>query len=270
MTDEDYPIASKLLKTEHREAIHTFYGFARAMDNVVDNPNLVALDKEGRIQGFEAALMGKESDPDYQSGTDMHVMLKEMGLSAVHPRGLIRAFLIDIRKDRYSNWQEVVDYSLLSTAPVGRFYLDLYKESNLLWGLSDGVCVAIQVLNNIRDMGKDYKQLNRVYLPGDWMAEAEAKDAMLGEEGTNPALKQVKDKVLDKVDDLLIKAEPLISEIQNNRLALEVSILHTLIQKLSKKVRVGDVLRGDISLSKNDRIFAFIQGCWSFIKNRSF
>lgn len=270
INDEDYPIGSKFLRAEHRHAIHTFYHFARAMDNIVDDPNLVELDKEARIQGYTNALMGSESDPDYKAGLEMYQMLKEKSLSMVHPRGLIRAFLMDIRKDRYSTWQEVIDYSLLSTAPVGRFYLDLFKESPLLWGLSDGVCVSIQVLNNLRDLAKDYKELNRVYLPGDWMAEATATDAMIGEKTLSPELRHVLNRVLDEVDRQLLTSEVLISEIQNNRLALEISILHSLIKSLSKKVRAGDVLVQEISLSKNDRIFGVIKGCWTFIKLRTF
>ena len=55
--------------------------------------------------------------------------------------------------------------------PVGRFVLDLHGEDRSVWAYSDPLCSALQVINHLQDCAKDYRELDRVYLPLDVNAE---------------------------------------------------------------------------------------------------
>ena len=65
--------------------------------------------------------------------------------------------------------------------PVGRFMLDVHGEDRSTWAASDAICAALQINNHLQDCGKDYLNLDRVYLPQDAMAASGATVEMLGE-----------------------------------------------------------------------------------------
>ena len=54
--------------------------------------------------------------------------------------------------------------------PVGRFVLDVHGESQSLWPANDALCAALQVINHLQDCAKDYRELNRVYIPEPMLA----------------------------------------------------------------------------------------------------
>ena len=59
--------------------------------------------------------------------------------------------------------------------PVGRFVLDVHGESRATWPANDALCAALQIINHLQDCGKDYRNLNRVYIPLDAFAAAGAE-----------------------------------------------------------------------------------------------
>ena len=59
--------------------------------------------------------------------------------------------------------------------PVGRFVLDLHGEDRSVWAYSDPLCSALQVINHLQDCAKDYRALDRVYLPLDAMGSCGAR-----------------------------------------------------------------------------------------------
>ena len=58
--------------------------------------------------------------------------------------------------------------------PVGRFVLDVHGESRATWPANDALCAALQINNHLQDCGKDFRELNRVYIPLDAFAAAGA------------------------------------------------------------------------------------------------
>ena len=77
---------------------------------------------------------------------------------------------MDATKLRYRDWDDLIDYCRYSAMPVGRFVLDVHGESRATWPASDALCAALQVINHLQDCGKDYRDLDRVYLPLDALA----------------------------------------------------------------------------------------------------
>ncbi len=77
----------------------------------------------------------------------------------------LEAFRRDCTKLRYRDWDDLIDYCRYTAMPVGRFVLDAQGESHGLWPANDALCAALQVINHSQDCGKDYRELNRVYIP---------------------------------------------------------------------------------------------------------
>ena len=175
--DENFPVASWLLSEERRAPILAYYRFARAADDVADHPNLPPDEKLALLDRLDGALRGRGlPDPEAEP---LRIQLSVRGLSPRHALELLDAFRQDVRKTRYADWGELMDYCRLSAAPVGRFVLDVHEEDERLWPGSDALCAALQVINHLQDCAKDFAQLDRVYLPEDILRRHGASVAML-------------------------------------------------------------------------------------------
>ncbi len=107
-----------------------------------------------------------------------------------HALDLLTAFRMDVTKLRYENWDELIHYCRYSAMPVGRFMLDVHGESTSTWPANDALCAGLQINNHLQDCGKDYKSLNRVYVPLDALAAAGASVEELGKEPASAPLRQ--------------------------------------------------------------------------------
>ena len=48
--------------------------------------------------------------------------------------------------------------------------LDVHGESQATWPANDALCSALQIINHLQDCGKDYRGIDRVYIPLDALA----------------------------------------------------------------------------------------------------
>src|SRR3954451_1723780 len=184
--DENFPVASWIIHPRHRALILAFYNFVRTADDIADHPTLGERDKLAYLDLLEAELLGRgDTQPE---AVNLRRALAERAMPPRHALDLLVAFRMDVTKLRYENWDEVLHYCRYSAMPVGRFMLDVHGESTATWPASDAVCAGLQINNHLQDCAKDYKALNRVYLPRDALAEAGATVEMLGEAKAPPQL----------------------------------------------------------------------------------
>ena len=240
--DENFPVGSWLLPKELRPHVAAYYAFARAIDDIADNPDLRSGIKLARLEGFAAALNGTNDDPAYAKAHALRESLEITGITAQHGLDLISAFKQDAVKQRYADWTELMDYCNRSAAPVGRFLLDLHGESVSLYPTSDALCNALQVINHLQDCAADYANLNRVYLPDEWMQAESANVVDLAQVFSPPGLRRVQSRCLDGTDILLREARKLPKALEHRSLAAETAVIVAIADRLLKKLRARDPL----------------------------
>ena len=246
--DENFPVASRLIAPHLRGHVMRFYAFARAADDVADNPGLLPAEKIARLDAMEAGLAG----PGPAKARALGESLRATGVPDQHARDLLTAFRQDAVKSRYADWDELAGYCALSAHPVGRFMMDLHGEDRALWRAGDALCAVLQVLNHLQDCQKDYRQMDRVYLPLDLLG-AEGLDVdVLTAERTAPGLRRVLDTLLDRCDSLLTMARERPITPRSRRLAAEMGVITRLAARLSARLRRQDPLAGRVTLSKAD------------------
>ncbi len=259
---ENFPVGSWLLPAPLRPHIAKFYAFARAIDDIADNPELAADDKVRRLDGFESALKGHEAeDPAFATAYRMRESLKETGVPADHCTDLIAAFKQDAIKSRYRDWDDLMGYCRLSAAPVGRYLLDLHGGSRHGYGPSDALCMALQVINHLQDCKDDYLSLDRVYLPGDWMGEEaiDVEELALGR--ASAGLRRVLDRCLEATDALMADAAALPSGLKSRRLAMESAAIIEIAHRLIRRLGDGDPLGPRrIQLNKPGYLWCCVKG----------
>ena len=57
--NENFPVASRLIRPELRPTVFAFYRFARLADDVADHPTVSTDEKLARLAGLEAGLRGE-------------------------------------------------------------------------------------------------------------------------------------------------------------------------------------------------------------------
>ena len=194
----------------------------------------------------------------------LRTVLEERGLSPVHALDLLEAFRRDCTKLRYRDWDDLIDYCRYSAMPVGRFVLDVHGESQSLWPANDALCAALQVINHLQDCAKDYRELNRVYIPEPMLAAAGITVAALGEDKANPALAGVISALARKNAELLEISRPFARGIRDGRLALEVDLIQTLADDLNAMLIHRDPLSQPVHHSKLDVAALFLKRFPSF------
>jgi len=121
----------------------------------------------------------------------------------------VTAFRRDVTQLRYKDWDDLIDYCRYSAMPVGRFVLDVHGENaGATWGLNDALCAALQIINHLQDCGKDYRGLDRVYLPLDTLQEFGASVEMLALPAAPAPLRAALTKLAGRTGDLLAQARP--------------------------------------------------------------
>lgn len=238
--DENFPVASFMLKREHRAPVMAFYRFARAADDVADNEQAPAAERLALLGAMRSTLAGT-SDTNAEA-LALRGVLADYKLSPQHGLDLLTAFEQDCTVNRCATWDALIDYCRVSAMPVGRYVLDVHHEDRSTWAASDALCAALQVINHLQDCGKDYRAIDRVYVPMDMLAAAGADVTELGAAQSSPALRSVIVAMAERTLDLLTQSSVFSAQIRDKRLAVEVAIIQRLAESLTRRLITHDPL----------------------------
>ena len=244
--DENFPVASWLIHPRHRALILAFYNFVRTADDIADHATLPPDEKLRFLDLLDAELLGKgDSQPE---AVRLREALAERGMPPRHALDVLIAFRMDVTKLRYENWDEVIHYCRYSAMPVGRFMLDVHGESVSTWPASDALCAGLQINNHLQDCAKDYKDLNRVYLPYDALAQAGASVEQLGLPKAPAPLLQCLHALAVKTEQLLNDSKSLSAHVKDFRLGCEISVIQAFADKIVRMLKVHDPLSERVHL----------------------
>lgn len=257
---ENFPVGSFLISAELRPAVAAYYAFARAIDDIADSPDLSPDEKIARLDGFDKAVQGQNDAPGFEKGRNLGRVLMERGVDLACARDLTVAFKQDAIKGRYADWGELANYCRYSANPVGRFLIDLHGEGADAYAPSDALCTALQVLNHLQDCGDDLREIDRVYVPADWMAEEGSGVDDLRKPALTKGLRRTLDRMLDECERLLEIAGPLPAKARDRRFAMECGTIVALGARLTALLRDGDPLATRVALSKRDFAAAGLRG----------
>ncbi len=194
---ENFPVGSFLIRRDLRAHVHAFYRFARNADDIADNPGLTADEKiraprphggdPRRSLGRGFARRGGDAREPGRDRRDRTALPRRA--ARLSPRRGQAAL------SRLGRSDGVLPlFGLAGRAPAPR---PARREPDT-WPASDALCSALQVLNHLQDCADDYRLLDRVYLPlEDLAAEGTGVEA-LAAGVSNPALRRVLDRLLDR------------------------------------------------------------------------
>lgn len=208
---ENFPVASRLLPRDIRSELMAIYAFARFTDDIGDEAEgdrlalLDWLDDELTLAGE-----GRAIHPVFQRLTPV---IQDLNLDLQPFRNLIEANRVDQRVTRYATFDDLVGYCMLSAAPVGHLVLAVFKassEERIAW--SDKVCIALQLVEHLQDVGEDARN-GRIYLPMDDLGEFDCTEEDLLRPSASDALRELIAKEAGRARELLAAGPPLASSL---------------------------------------------------------
>ncbi len=246
--DENFPVASWIIHPRHRAPILAFYNFVRTADDIADHASLPPQEKLDQLDRMQAELLG--SGAAQPEALALREALAARGLSPQHALDLLTAFRMDVTKLRYENWDELIHYCSFSAMPVGRFVLDLHGEDRSTWVASDRLCAALQINNHLQDCGKDYRDLNRVYVPLDALNAAGVSVEAIGEARASRPLLDCLHKLAIRNEQLLVESRAFSAEVRDKRLGMEIAVIDIFARKIVELLKARDPLSERVHLSK--------------------
>ncbi len=187
------------------------YAFARLTDDIGDEAQgdrlalLDWLDDE-----LTLASEGRAIHPVFQRLTPV---MQDLNLNLQPFRSLIEANRVDQRVTRYSTFDDLVDYCMLSAAPIGHLVLAVFKLSStqrIEW--SDQVCIALQLVEHLQDIGEDARR-GRIYLPIEDLNEFRCSEEDLLRPSASVALRDLIAMESRRTRALLTAGSPLASSL---------------------------------------------------------
>ncbi|MEO6717403.1 MAG: squalene/phytoene synthase family protein, partial [Novosphingobium sp.] len=183
-------------------------------------------------------------------GMALAELARSLGIDLTHAQELLDAFVQDVTVNRYADWEALIGYCRNSAMPVGRFVLDVHGEDRAVWPLSDALCAALQIINHLQDCGKDYRSIDRVYVPASNLEAAGIGVEVLAEPKASPALRGVIKGLAEQTALLLQRSAPFAAHIRDRRLSAEVAVIQALAEDLVRLLLTRDPLSENVHHSK--------------------
>ena len=261
-SDENFPVASFLMTKKIRSIVRVFYFFARMADDIADHQKLSSNQKKKILFFFDNAI-SKSKKTNNKILDKMIAKFKELPSGKKYSRNLLKAFMMDASNKKYKNWNDLLYYCKFSANPVGRFVIDAVNErKNIekIYEASDSLCTALQIINHIQDCKKDFKELNRVYIPESFFKKYSVDKKILRKSKSIENFERLKIEIVDNVLVSLRKTKLGLREIQSWRLRKETLIILNIAKRLCNLLKINDPLEKQIKLSRIDFIFCFFKG----------
>ncbi|MBK8157533.1 MAG: squalene/phytoene synthase family protein [Rhodospirillaceae bacterium] len=264
---ENFPVGSALIRADLRPHVHAFYRFARMGDDIADNPTLSPDEKVARLDMMQAALLDPVRE-DIPAASDLRRSLATTHVAPINSTELLVAFRMDATKQRYASWDELMTLPLFGSAgrpPVA----GPPRRTGCSARSSDALCAALQVINHLQDCGVDYLEMDRVYVPQDYLSAAGADTRHLSGKAASAGLRKCLNELLDRTEVLMIEARRLPGQLKDFRLRAESATIVRLADKMIAQLRRHDPLAERVKPTKLFFATALIEGVlWSLVAKK--
>jgi phytoene synthase len=164
-----YYFSARFFPASLRPAIHALYAWVRYPDEWVDNPNGMPPDEQrDRLRQWRDATADA-----VKTGTSGHPVLaawadaaRRHEVPAQYMRDFIDAMEMDLTVMRYETFADLQKYTWGSASVVGLMMCHLIGATDpRAFPHAASLGLAMQLTNFLRDVGEDWRERRRIYLP---------------------------------------------------------------------------------------------------------
>jgi len=211
--DENFPVALRVMPARHRSNLLAIYGFARLVDDVGDE---LAGDRLAALDWLQAELhRARSATATHPLMQQLSLLMADIALPDEPFLALIEANRLDQHKTRYETQAELARYCELSANPVGQLVLAVFGFATPeRIAMSNAVCTGLQIIEHLQDIGEDYTQNGRIYMPAAEMARFGVQEQHLAEAVAAPQLRALVAHEARAARGLLLQGVPLVRSLR--------------------------------------------------------
>ena len=246
--------AARLFSPEVRASAYMLYAWCRHCDDEIDGQELgfntaeaagaATVERLARLREKTlAAVEGRAVEPIFLA---LQTVVAKHEIPAKFPLDLLEGMAMDVRRQEYRTLQDTLTYSYHVAGCVGvmmAMIMGVRDRATLERACDLGL--AFQLTNIARDVAAD-AGVGRVYLPGDWLAEAGVPDGEVGSPEYASAVHGVRLRLLDEADRYYASAYYGIARLPG-RSALAIAAARRVYSDIGNVLREGAVGRAKVS-----------------------
>lgn len=217
--------AAQFLPETKKNAAYALYGFCRYTDNIVDGEGPPEY-KRKHLKLWKSALHAQWETP-YDHHSIIHAFVhtcKEYGIPKELGFGLIDGLEVDLKKNEYSNFDELYTYCYAAGGIPGLFMAYVSSAPASAYPAAVSLGVGMQLTNILRDIHEDLER-GRVYLPLDEMNEHGYSIKDLQNHTLNPNFHSLMDHQIARARMYYSEAEKALPHVDASmQLALELCL----------------------------------------------
>jgi phytoene synthase len=222
---KSFYLASGFLPEKERAAVRALYGFCRATDNLVDDPQSIQLTD---LSTWRHKVTAPPMDPDHAvlvAWADARTVYQ---VPAVYGDELIEGCEMDLTRSRYETFEELERYCYCVASTVGLMCMHIlgvakgrtFAEAKP-YAIKLGV--ALQLTNILRDVGEDADR-GRIYLPREDMERFKVSEDDILQSRPTDQVRALLRFEIERAERLYAEAWPGIGMLaRNSRFAVAVA-----------------------------------------------
>ena len=262
---ENFPVGSLLIPADKRKYIYSIYAFARTADDIADSDTLSKEEKLRLLNEYETELTNIElkkscivKDETGNILTALSNTTEELKIPVQEFRDLLTAFKQDAVKQRYKDFDELLNYSSYSANPIGHLVLYVFGYNPVkdkeCFEYSDKICSALQLTNFWQDVSVDLK-IGRIYIPDNTMQDFNYNEKMLFDKTENDDFRKMIEHLTERTKVLFENGNG-ITDLVSGRLKYELKATIAGGMEILKKIEKinYNVLNQRVTISKFEKL----------------
>ena len=158
------------LPRERRDDITVFYAWCRVIDDIADDPGQSVAQRRAALDLWKQALERPAAGESALAGP-VRALLAKYRLGTEHFLEIIAGVEMDLDAVSYATWDDLRLYCYRVASAVGLVSIEIfgYRDPGCkIYAVELGL--ALQLTNILRDVGQDFANGGRIYLPGEDLA----------------------------------------------------------------------------------------------------
>jgi 15-cis-phytoene synthase len=160
-------LAFVALPPDRREDITVFYAWCRVIDDIGDEPGRSATERQAALDLWKQSL-GGPVDAEPSLAPAVRGIIARHHLALEHFLEIIAGVEMDLASQTYATWEDLRLYCYRVASAVGLISIEIFgcrEPASRDYAIRLGL--ALQVTNILRDVGEDWRNGGRVYLPSE-------------------------------------------------------------------------------------------------------
>jgi phytoene synthase len=157
--------ALRVLPRDRRDDAVVFYAFCRTLDDLADEPGIPADDRRRKLEAWKLGLeRGFESPDSLQR--EVLALRERRRIPNELLTAIVDGCLMDLEPRRFATWDELDAYIWKVACAVGLVSIRIFgctAPASETYAIALGR--ALQLTNILRDVGEDFANGGRIYLP---------------------------------------------------------------------------------------------------------